>query len=289
MKPLLAPLLLLALAPPAPARDPAPASAAPEQRLVGTAALPTAGDPPEGPLGGELPTGLHKFDDALFTPPTAPPPEPVVPAAGSVPAAMVGGFNILDPRDGEGGGEGGAMRWTLPVPGYVTSPYGKRRLLPVYRYKFVKVRNKKGKLTTRKRRVRVGRRLHIHKGIDLKAHTGDPIQAVSAGVVSYAGRAQGYGNCVYIDHPDGLQTRYAHASRVLVREGDSVEPGQVIALAGSTGRSTGPHLHFEIRREGEPLNPLPYLEAARVHEEGNDGEGEGGEGDGGDGGDDEGE
>ncbi|RPH65123.1 MAG: M23 family metallopeptidase, partial [Burkholderiales bacterium] len=85
--------------------------------------------------------------------------------------------------------------------------------------------------------------------------------AAAAGVVVFAGRHPGYGNQVDIDHGNGLVTRYAHASRFDVAEGEIVRHGQKIAEVGSTGRSTGPHLHFEVRVDGVARDPLPYLRA----------------------------
>ena len=98
-----------------------------------------------------------------------------------------------------------------------------------------------------------------HKGIDWATATGTPVYASSGGVVSKAGWGRGYGYVVYIDHPDGRQTRYGHLSRVLVSAGQSVSQGQRIALSGNTGVSTGPHLHFEILVGGTQVNPLNYL------------------------------
>ena len=86
----------------------------------------------------------------------------------------------------------------------------------------------------------------FHKGIDFHANTGDPVLAVADGVVSYAGVRSGYGNVVEIDHGNGYVTRYAHNSRLLVQVGDLVRSGQQVAKAGSTGRSTGAHVHFEV-------------------------------------------
>lgn len=100
------------------------------------------------------------------------------------------------------------------------------------------------------------RRVKFHYGIDISAPSGTPIHAAADGVVIFAGWRRAYGNTVIIDHGNGLATLYAHCSRVLVSEGDVVKQGQVIALIGSTGLSTGPHLHFEVRRYGEPINPL---------------------------------
>jgi murein DD-endopeptidase MepM/ murein hydrolase activator NlpD len=99
----------------------------------------------------------------------------------------------------------------------------------------------------------------MHAGIDIGAATGTPIRAAQAGTVSFAGVRGGYGNLVVIEHPDGTETRYAHASRLDVRAGERVERGAVVAAVGSTGQSTGPHLHFEVRRGGEPIDPAPLL------------------------------
>ncbi len=105
-----------------------------------------------------------------------------------------------------------------------------------------------------------GRRV-AHEGLDFGAPVGTPILAAAAGVVVLAGKRPGYGNQVDIDHGNGLVTRYAHASKIDVAEGEIVRQGQKIAEVGSTGRSTGPHLHFEVRIEGAPRDPLPYLRA----------------------------
>ena len=98
-----------------------------------------------------------------------------------------------------------------------------------------------------------------HAGIDLAAPTGTAIVAAAAGTVSQAGSAGGYGIVVYVDHADGVQTRYAHMSRVTVRAGQKVEAGGRLGDVGSTGDSTGPHLHFEVRRNGSPVDPLTVL------------------------------
>jgi murein DD-endopeptidase MepM/ murein hydrolase activator NlpD len=102
-----------------------------------------------------------------------------------------------------------------------------------------------------------------HDGIDFPAERGTPIQAAASGKVVFAGTQPEYGKMVDIDHGNGLVTRYAHASRLLVKEGDVVVAGQPIAAVGSTGRSTGPHLHFEVRQNGAPQNPARFLHAAR--------------------------
>ncbi len=99
----------------------------------------------------------------------------------------------------------------------------------------------------------------MHEGIDFIAETGTPIQAAAAGVVAFAGYHPTYGHLVEVDHGGGLLTRYAHASKLLVKQGEFVKRGGVIAKVGSTGRSTGSHLHFEVRQNGRALNPTPFL------------------------------
>lgn len=103
---------------------------------------------------------------------------------------------------------------------------------------------------------RWGRR---HDGIDIAASQGTPIHASADGVVIYAGWESGYGNLVKINHSNQIQTRYGHCSRILVRVGQHVKKGDIIARVGSTGHSTGPHVHFEIRLNGTAKNPLDYL------------------------------
>ncbi len=121
-----------------------------------------------------------------------------------------------------------------PVPGAITSGFG-RRLHPILNY------------------------YRTHTGADFHAASGTPIEAAAGGVVVWAEARGGYGNCVIIDHGNGLATLYAHQSRLAVSDGDTVKTGEVIGYVGSTGLSTGPHLHFEVRRQGEPVNPAAYL------------------------------
>jgi murein DD-endopeptidase MepM/ murein hydrolase activator NlpD len=104
-----------------------------------------------------------------------------------------------------------------------------------------------------------GRGAQYHKGIDFHARTGDPVTAVADGVVSYSGVRSGYGNVVEIDHGNGYVTRYAHNSRLLVHVGDLVRAGQQVAKAGSTGRSTGAHVHFEVWDHGRVVDPRKFL------------------------------
>lgn len=125
--------------------------------------------------------------------------------------------------------------WPLTTGGVVTSNFGLRRH-PIS-----------------------GRR-SMHKGIDIAGKHGADIVTMADGLVIFSGRKTGYGKIVEIRHPDGLETRYAHNSQNLVNEGDLVTKGQVIAKLGSTGRSTGPHVHFEVRREGKALDPMRFLD-----------------------------
>lgn len=122
-----------------------------------------------------------------------------------------------------------------PAAGPITSPFG-NRVHPVT-----------GRVT-------------FHSGIDIGAPMGAPIVAAEAGVVTFAGWNGGYGNCIIIDHGGGRATLYGHASQLLVSRGQSVARGQLIARVGSTGVSTGPHLHFEVLHNGRPVNPLPFIQ-----------------------------
>lgn len=103
----------------------------------------------------------------------------------------------------------------------------------------------------------------FHNGLDIGAPTGTPILAAGDGVVEFAGWNKGYGNLTRIEHGAGLSTRYGHQSKLLVSKGQRVSAGQVIGLVGSTGYSTGPHLHFEVRQNKVPQNPYNYLKFAR--------------------------
>jgi len=121
-----------------------------------------------------------------------------------------------------------------PIPGIITSPFGPRTH-PVF-----------GSTAS-------------HPGLDINGRTGDPIGAAANGVVISARWRNGYGNVVVISHGGGFTTLYAHQSELLVGVGDQVTTGQIIGLVGSTGWSTGPHLHFEVRVNGDPVDPVPYM------------------------------
>lgn len=98
-----------------------------------------------------------------------------------------------------------------------------------------------------------------HDGIDLAAPAGSPVKTAAPGVTLYAGEQQGYGLIVIIEHQDGLITLYAHNRDVRVKTGQKVREGQVVATVGDSGKTSGPHLHFEVRRDGKPVDPLEFL------------------------------
>jgi murein DD-endopeptidase MepM/ murein hydrolase activator NlpD len=107
--------------------------------------------------------------------------------------------------------------------------------------------------------VRPGDPAESHPGIDIAVPAGTPVRAAGGAVVAVAGTDPAYGQFVLLQHTGGYETMYGHASRILVHDGDSVQAGQVIALSGNSGRSTAPHLHFEIRRAGKSLDPLAVV------------------------------
>jgi hypothetical protein len=103
------------------------------------------------------------------------------------------------------------------------------------------------------------RSLGYHYGVDIAAKLGDPIKASASGIVSFVGWKGNYGKAIIIDHSGGKQTVYGHLSKILVQKGQQISQGQVIGKIGLTGRTTGPHLHFEVREKGRCVNPLKYL------------------------------
>lgn len=106
-------------------------------------------------------------------------------------------------------------------------------------------------------------KLERHNGMDFAGKEGSKVVAVAAGVVTWAGERFGYGNLVEINHGNGYATRYGHNKAILVKVGDAVKKGQTLALMGSTGRSTGPHVHFEVLHNGRAVNPSKYIQATR--------------------------
>ena len=99
----------------------------------------------------------------------------------------------------------------------------------------------------------------MHKGVDFAAETGADVLAVASGMVTWAGPREGYGNLIEINHGNGYATRYAHNAEILVNVGDTVQRGQAVAVVGSTGRSTGPHVHFEVLRSGTQIDPKAFI------------------------------
>ena len=99
----------------------------------------------------------------------------------------------------------------------------------------------------------------FHKGVDFASGAGSDVLAVASGIVTWAGPREGYGNLVELNHGNGYVTRYAHAARTLVTVGDEVERGQAVAVVGSTGRSTGPHVHFEVLKDGRQIDPMAFV------------------------------
>ncbi len=142
--------------------------------------------------------------------------------------------NMESGGGGAPAGKGGTGRFMWPCTGPITSYYG-WRTHPIFG-------------TTK-----------YHSGMDIAVDTGTPIHAADSGTVVYSGWLGGYGNCVMIDHGGGLVSLYAHNSSLAVGEGQYVQKGTVVAYAGSTGYSTGPHCHFEVRLHGEVTEPLDYL------------------------------
>lgn len=109
------------------------------------------------------------------------------------------------------------------------------------------------------RRAPFGGKVKMHEGVDIANHPGTPIKATADGVVTFANAKAGYGQTVILDHGYGLQTWYAHTRKTLVKNGQKVRRGDTIALLGNTGRSTGPHCHYEVRVNGIPVDPLSYI------------------------------
>lgn len=104
----------------------------------------------------------------------------------------------------------------------------------------------------------------IHSGVDLEAHSGTPVRATADGIVSFAEWSGQYGKLVIVDHGNGMQTYYAHLSQFEVITGQEIRRGDVVGKSGGTGRATGPHLHYEVRMRGTPVNPYPYLSQSAV-------------------------
>jgi hypothetical protein len=126
-------------------------------------------------------------------------------------------------------------RFIVPIHGWIGAHYGKRQIHPIYKVP------------------------KFHKGIDLGGPRGSAIFAAAAGTVRHAGWTEGYGNLVILDHTDGYSTWYGHCAKLFVRNGQKVKQGQIIAKMGNTGASLVPHLHFEVRTNDVPMNPMKVL------------------------------
>lgn len=212
-----------------------PMMAPPPAAAAATAAATATGegeDAETGAAGTALPTGrdvrLRQKKAAAFAFPSHPAPVITAPGAPAAPAHI----HNKPPVYGQARNAGAALA--------LSSVYGERR-----------------------DPINGARRWH--QGIDIPGRQGTPVLASADGRVRRAGPAGGYGIMVEIGHADGLTTRYAHLSRLHVRAGEQVSQGQIIAAIGSTGRSTGPHLHFEVRVDGAARNPLHYLGGPSPH------------------------
>lgn len=104
-----------------------------------------------------------------------------------------------------------------------------------------------------------GNNIETHKGLDISGPLGSPVKAMAEGTVEFAGLRGGFGNCIMLKHANGFETLYGHLSKILVKVGEKVDIGQTIGKIGSTGRSTGPHLHYEIHKNGQQINPQSFL------------------------------
>lgn len=185
-----------------------------------------------GMVEGAMPAGASRFS-AVLADALRQSGGPQAAGAGGVATASAGEAAALLRLPGTSGGTGpGALN--LPVQARVSSAFGPRTH-PI-----------------------TGER-HEHSGIDFAAPAGSPVRAAGTGTVAFAGERGGYGNLVIIRHPDGAETYYAHQRDLAVRTGQIVAAGETIGTVGSTGRSTGPHLHFELRRGGRPVDPREAL------------------------------
>lgn len=150
----------------------------------------------------------------------------------------------------------------IPAEGYISSNFGKR-VNPIPDRKLLlaaaNVLKNDSSDTGAKKAPAEMHQVQFHKGLDIAAAYGSAVQAAAAGKVIFAGVKGGYGNCVIVSHGNGLATLYGHLSQILVKTNQEVEVGELLAKSGNTGRSTGPHLHYEVHKNNTPVNPKLFL------------------------------
>lgn len=156
----------------------------------------------------------------------------------------------------------------LPANGTISSNFGKRiNPIPERKVIYASVgklsdKNTDSTLTSEKKSANKdieAKQIQFHKGLDIAVAYGTDVHCAAAGTVIFSGVKSGYGNCIIVSHGNGLDTLYAHLSQLLVKANDKVEVNQIIAKSGNTGRSTGPHLHYEVHKNKTPINPRLFL------------------------------
>ncbi|WP_434977846.1 M23 family metallopeptidase [Daejeonia sp. YH14] len=158
----------------------------------------------------------------------------------------------------------------IPTSGYISSNFGVRKnpiptpnpnILLAASGKLKKSGNTSGDSLTAQSNHPLAEKdqMQFHKGVDIAVAYGTDVQCAAAGTVIFSGQKGGYGNCVIVSHGNGLATLYGHLSQLLVRANDRVKVGQIIAKSGNSGRSTGPHLHYEVHKNNQPVNPKLFL------------------------------
>jgi murein DD-endopeptidase MepM/ murein hydrolase activator NlpD len=205
-------------------------------KLRRLARLEESREPETSPL---LPIAMPDFGAALISESTGHALEQLAWLEGQT-AAMNGSVHLLTTLVATGPADGGTPPWLWPVAGGVSSEFGVRRSPWGGSWKF-------------------------HAGLDLRAENGTPVWSAGAGTVVFSGRMRGYGNMIVVDHGFELKTLYAHLSSIAVDRGREVKAGELIGAVGSTGHSTGPHLHYEVRVGAAPVDPMCYLDGAGRH------------------------
>ncbi|MEJ8606352.1 M23 family metallopeptidase [Riemerella anatipestifer] len=148
----------------------------------------------------------------------------------------------------------------IPTEGYISSHFGKRKNPIPTKTALASVKpSTKMSTDSTSTTPKEPEQMQFHKGIDIAVSIGKDIKSAAAGTILFAGEKSGYGKCVIISHGNGLATLYGHLSQVLVKANDKIKAGETIAKSGNTGRSTGPHLHYEVHKNGTPVNPKLFL------------------------------